>query len=70
MPASVNEFKGPEHTEVAILKKEGGKIGTIRLKPNRVLWKKAGEGKFYSLPLDDFIAWITDPKTKARRTKS
>lgn len=48
----------------------GRKIGTLRVKPVAVLWKPANEQKFYSVSLDWFSKWITDPKTEAKRTKS
>jgi hypothetical protein len=68
MPDYVNQFKSPIYIEETILDEEGNTIGTIRIKPSGILWKPSGSPKYYSMPLDDFIAWITDKKTGAKRT--
>jgi len=60
-----NQFAGPNYIEEPIATEEGNKIGVIRIKPSTVLWKSSGEHKFYSIPLDTFVGWITDPKTGA-----
>lgn len=70
MPDYVNSFRAPVFREEVIVDDEGKTIGTIRLKPSGVLWKPAGSPKFYTVPLNRFIDWITNPKTKARRTGS
>jgi hypothetical protein len=71
MPGYVNVFVKPDHYEHEIESSiGGGKIGLIRLKPNRVLWKPKSQRQYYSVSLDEFVAWITDPQTGATRTKS
>ncbi len=74
MPKYLNEFVEPGHFEHKIqsVDEHGktSKIGVFRLKPNRVLWKVKGKGKFYSVGLEDFTAWITLPATGATRTVS
>ena len=65
----LNKFK-PKATsfcDETIINKKKEPIGVIRIKPSGVLWKPKGERDFYSVKLADFIAWITDPKTKAAR---
>ena len=70
MPGYKNQIKSPAYVEETILDKKDSPIGTIRVKPSSILWKKKGKGKFYNVSLDKFIQWITDPNTKAKRTKS
>ena len=75
MPKYTNEFARPGHYEHEIQGNAGGqngsgKIGVFRLKPNRVLWKPKGQQQFFSVSLDDFVAWITNPATATTRTGS
>ncbi len=70
MPRYINKFKAPAFTEETILTRNGRVIGTIRIKPGTVLWRPRGQGQFYSVSLDSFTQWITDPNTRARRTGS
>lgn len=70
MPDYVNSFKTPVYREEVIVDAEAKAIGTIRIKPSGVLWKTANSPKFYAVPLDRFIDWITNPATKATRTKN
>ena len=70
MPDYVNSFRAPIYHEEVIVDTEGKTIGTLRIKPSGVLWKPANSPKYYSAPLEDFIAWITDPGTRAKRTSS
>ena len=70
MPEYVNKFKSPVYIEETIMDNNGNTIGTIRIKPSGILWKPSGSPKYYSIPLDDFIAWITDKQTRARRTSN
>ncbi len=48
MPASTNEFWEPESYDHVIGVKNGGKLGTLRVKPSSISWKPAGAQKFYS----------------------
>ena len=68
MPKSRNQFAGPNFLEETIIEQAGNKIGVIRIKPSRVLWKPSGERKFYSITLDRFVEWITKRRTGAART--
>ncbi len=62
------EFVAPNETREAIIKRESGKAyGRIRIKPATVLWKPANYSKYFSVSLEEFAAWITDPSTRARR---
>jgi hypothetical protein len=71
MPKYTNHFGVPDHYEHEFRNNRWGKIGKLRLKPNRVLWKPKGRGvKFYSVSLGQFTSWIMDPGTNASRTKS
>jgi hypothetical protein len=67
MPGYKNRFKAPEFVEVAIVGGNGGRVGTIRLKPSSVLWKAKGQHSFLAVPLEKFVQWITDPETLARK---
>jgi hypothetical protein len=70
VPSYVNQFASPTFVEETIVRKEGGVVGRIRLKPSSVLWKPLGQHKYYAVSLDDFASWITNSKTHASRTKS
>jgi len=70
MPIYKNHFASSKFFERKILNEEGKVVGTIRLKPVSIAWKPRGRGKFFTVPLDDFIAWILDPETKANETSS
>jgi hypothetical protein len=63
-------FESPAYTQLVILNVEDETVvGTIRLKPTTIMWKPKGGKKFYAVTLDEFVDWITDPQTKARRLK-
>ena len=70
MPAYTKKFQENKYTEEVILDNNNKVIGTIRIKPVGILWKPKNKGKFFSMRLDDFTKWISDPKTKALRTGS
>lgn len=70
MPAYTNSFGAPQHFEHKILDNGGNLIGTIRLKPNGVLWKPRNHQAYYRVPLETFTGWITDPNTKATKSGS
>jgi len=70
MPKYKNEFDRPHHIEQTILKRGGGIVGVIRIKPSSILWKPLGEHQYYCVGLDDFAKWITSPRVGADRTKS
>jgi hypothetical protein len=70
MPKYNNRFKSPAFAQYTILDEDGAVVGTIRLKPSSVLWKGSSGKKFYRVRLQKFIDWVTDPDTKANKTKS
>ena len=70
MPKYNYSFQSPAFIEEGIIDDAGRKIGTIRIKPVSISWKPANAREFRSVPIDDFIAWVTDPKTNAKLTKS
>jgi hypothetical protein len=70
MPKYNNHFSSPDHMEETILNAKGEVVGTIRVKPSSVLWKPKGAQKYYSVSLDSFTTWISDPGTKARKVGS
>ena len=64
------ESPAPIRTALGLgLEANGKVVGTIRIKPSGVLWKPKGKGKYFRKSLEDFAAWITDPKTKASQVK-
>ena len=67
MPKYNNTFRGHVYIEETILSEKGGIVGHIRIKPGRVLWKPRGSQQYFSVGLDRFMEWITDPDTKARK---
>ena len=70
MPVYKNSFRAPAHYEETIIDEHGTVVGTIRVKPSSILWKPSHAQKYYSMSLQKFTEWITDPDTKARKTKS
>lgn len=64
-----NRFSSPKFIEEEILDEKGNKVGTVRIKPSGVLWKEAGKQDFYSVDLEKFKTWITDPATKAKKVQ-
>ena len=70
MPTYKNKFAAPAYIEESVVNENGNAVGKIRIKPSGILWKPKGQQKFYAVPLAKFIAWVTDPTTKATRTKS
>jgi len=67
MPKYNNQFARPEYIDHAIVNEHDRVVGTLRVKPVSISWKPAGQHNYYSVPLSDFTAWITNPATKARR---
>ena len=70
MPTYTKQFGRPKYYDHEILKMDGAKIGTLRIKPTGVLWKPKNVREFYSVSLDQFIQWITGKESGARRTGS
>ena len=70
MPEYRNSFRAPAYYEEVIINEENSVVGTIRIKPSSVLWKPRNAQKYFSVKLDKFTDWITDPDTKASKTKS
>lgn len=69
MPKYKNSFSSSSFVEKTILDSKEKTIGTIRIKPVSISWKPANQSKFFTVSFDDFVDWITDPKTKVRKTK-
>lgn len=69
MPKYRNRFVSPDYVEHRIADESGKLIGTLRVKPVAVLWKPRGKREFFSVGLNGFVDWITDPATKAKKTK-
>ena len=70
MPKYTNSFRSPTFIQETIIDEARKTIGTIRIKPVSVAWKPAGQGKYFSVKIEDFGNWITDSKTNATRTTS
>ena len=70
MPEYRNSFRAPAYYEEVIINEENSVVGTIRIKPSSVLWKPKNAQKYFSVKLEKLTEWITDPDTKARKTKS
>ena len=70
MPEYRNSFRAPAYYEEVIIDEDNSVVGTIRIKPSSVLWKPKNAQKYFSVNLEKFIDWITDPDTRARKTKS
>lgn len=70
MPDYKNSFRAPAYYEEEIVDEEGSVVGKIRIKPSSILWKPKNARKYFSIKLEIFTDWITDPDTKARKTIS
>ncbi len=57
-----NEFSGPESYdhEIVEVNAQGKrvKVGEIRIKPNRVMWKAKGKHGWKGISLADFANWM------------
>ncbi len=60
MPKYLFSFSKPTHITEQINDSDGKIIGTIRLKPNGILWKPKGQRKYRAVKLETFIEWITN----------
>jgi hypothetical protein len=69
VPKYLNRFESMKYVEQTILDNKGKKLGTIRIKPSGVGWKPGGTQTFISVPLADFVSWITGAPS-AKKTKS
>ena len=69
MPEYKNRLAAPAYIEQKIVSQDGEAVGTRRLKPSGLFWKPKGAQQFYRVSIDKFTVWITDPSTKAGRTK-
>ena len=63
-----NQFKALECCDHEIVDHQGTKIGELRVKPSRVLWKRKGKQTYKSVSLEKFTDWISDKKTAAQDT--
>ncbi len=62
MPKCANTFTGTTALDHEIAGPDGKKLGTLRVKPVGLGWKRAHSQKFHSVRLAKFIEWITDSK--------
>ena len=70
MPGYKNYFAMPDHQDFVIKDENDKTVGTLRVKPSGLSWAPKGQHQFFSVSLDKFTEWITDPQTNAKRTKS
>ncbi len=66
---NTKSFRSSKFAEEVVLDGNGDVVGTIRIKPTGVLWKPRNAREWYSVSLDGFASWITNPATKAKKTK-
>ncbi len=65
-----NSFRNSNYHEETVVDENNKVVGTIRIKPNAILWKpKGGKKKFYAVPLLKFADWITAKETRALRNE-
>jgi hypothetical protein len=57
MPEYKYKFKEPAYYEMTMSGGDGEVVGTLRIKPSRILWWPANAKKWYSVSLDDFAVW-------------
>jgi hypothetical protein len=69
MPKYAYSFSAPKYIQHTILDENGRVYGTIRVKPSGILWKPKGAKNWYSVGLEDFVAWIKNSRGPAVRAK-
>jgi hypothetical protein len=64
-----NKFREPGHMDIKIQNNENTLIGTLRIKPNGILWRNANEKNGYrKASLEQFIEWMAqDDKPKVKQ---
>lgn len=63
-----NYIARPQHIDITIKRDDDSSmVGHFRITPASVKWADGDGKKYYSIPLDKFIAWITDENTGAKR---
>lgn len=60
MPEYKYNFAESTFYQMTVQNKDGEKVGTLRIKPSRLLWMPAKAKKWYSVSLDDFAAWAVE----------
>ncbi len=70
MPKYKKSFGFPGFIGATILDENKKIFGKIRIKPVSVAWKSVGQGKYFTVKLEDFIDWITHVDTNAKKTAS
>ena len=69
MPGYKNRFSSSQYYDHVFADNEGAKIGTLRVKPNGILWKPAGQQKFFKVSLDKFRDWIMSTAANAGKVR-
>ena len=55
-------IRRPEFVEIPIEGKDEKLVGRLRVEGHRIMWGDKETKKWHRVPLDSFIAWISDPK--------
>lgn len=53
-----NEFVRPQYYDHQIVDQDNKYVGTLRIKPNKILWAKPKAKKWKAVDLDMFAQWI------------
>jgi hypothetical protein len=53
-----NQFREPNHMDIMIEDDKKMLIGTLRIKPNGILWSNANETGFRKASLEQFVEWM------------
>lgn len=62
-----NKFDWPKHEEFKVLAEDGSVVGTLRIKPNALLWAPKGANgakPWFGVALEDFVQFAQDKGKK------
>ncbi|KUR72344.1 hypothetical protein AQZ52_03505 [Novosphingobium fuchskuhlense] len=48
------EIRRSKSEDFEIIEEEGGKVGTVRIKPSGILWKPKGKHKWLGVSVEEF----------------
>lgn len=68
MPAYKANFSPKTAIELDFSMANGEPVGSLKIKPSTLLWKRHGAKKYRSIPIERFDEWMQE-KARARKVK-
>lgn len=59
-----NQFKTKQYEELTILDKDGAIVGTMRIKPNKIVWYPKDGNHGFGVSIEDFAQFAVNNGTK------